>query len=520
MNQPILERLEDRLLLTSGLSLATPEGLISISGPVTVYDLDNNPITPLKKVPKTGQPINGISRIYISDLPKAAVVIKTSSTQPISLGEIDGNTASLSISAREIYDTQINVTNLPKLQITGNLLDSYISSGIISSFSMTRTKLTPGTLVNTRIEAGTLGKTKLQDIVDSEIISSGTITSIIAGNVSNTDIISGIDSVNGIYGDSDDQVISGVKYHSIGSINLSSLSADSSHIVMGNGSFPLTIGTSKTAQKITGRLTTQNYNGITIKTLTPKLQGLPRELYSYNVLSDIHTIPDADIVDITAANNPSFVITTGDNVHPFNIDCNIDWQILQNYMTPIAQESQIYYFIGNHDKRQDPDFSIFEHYSGIPTTYSFATDYITHIEINSNLSYLPGSQEYITLEQQLENANTPFIVVYPHYTSFESNNPGKYFMPLLKTFDDLPDKEVAVVEGHYHKTGSYLWYPKLAKGEQQTGDGLRVIMNSVASSTQSGRFRNGMRVSVTENQLRFDQFDTNNNVFASYYLTV
>jgi acid phosphatase type 7 len=163
----------------------------------------------------------------------------------------------------------------------------------------------------------------------------------------------------------------------------------------------------------------------------------------------------ATMMDDNAARDKSkFVLHTGDFVNH-----GYDWDMwAQNFFWPsgtLLDSLPIYTALGNHELNQ----KLYYDYFNMPNNeswYHFRQGSADFYAINTNVSFLPSSEQYKWFEEKLKSSTAPWKIVFFHHPPFSctpSRKPGnknvrKYLVPLMEQYNvDV------VLLGHDHLYG-------------------------------------------------------------------
>jgi predicted phosphodiesterase len=323
--------------------------------------------------------------------------------------KVKGNATNININARQIG----------KCYVYGNLTDSLISSD--ANINKVYIK---GTLANTSVQAGGELKTvKLSSAEYSDFLAASIKSFKAKGNIFNTSIVT-----NGIY-------------NTIGKITLGSYFADAPNKILGMGPFSVKIG----YEKFTASQSLKYFGTATVECIIPPIPAsIPGVDYSFAILSDPHTKPNPNVVEMTAANDPFVTFFTGDIISRTSTPYE-DWDLLLERIQPISDVSEIMPVVGNHD------YNSFQAYLDTwgedKAQYAFESDGVQHIVVNSSVDYSPGSENYNWVKDILNQSECPLVAVYSHHKSLVTGD----LLPLLQNYENQEDKDVITFSGHTHR---------------------------------------------------------------------
>lgn len=154
--------------------------------------------------------------------------------------------------------------------------------------------------------------------------------------------------------------------------------------------------------------------------------------------------------------DPDLIITTGDNAYDSGTLSEFATNVFKPYQ-PLLAEVPMYASMGNHDYYTEegaPMKEIFElpqANSGTEDYYSFNYDNIHFVALNTNLDYSVGSDQYTWLQEDLENADQRWKIVYFHHPVFSSGEHGSTpdMDSILAPLFSANDVDV-VFNGHDH----------------------------------------------------------------------
>jgi len=151
---------------------------------------------------------------------------------------------------------------------------------------------------------------------------------------------------------------------------------------------------------------------------------------------------------------PDILIHVGDIVYPNGADEDYDLKFFQP-LAKLLRSIPFFPCIGNHDAQSLEVYLknyVLPERSGTERYYTYRYGPVQFIVIDSNLNYLPGSEQYQWLEKVLKarKRKSEWRVAYMHHPAFSSGKHGdtidiqKYLVPLFKRRVNL------VLSGHDH----------------------------------------------------------------------
>jgi acid phosphatase type 7 len=146
--------------------------------------------------------------------------------------------------------------------------------------------------------------------------------------------------------------------------------------------------------------------------------GVRKPVIVYGDTRNGHEIHRA-IVRRIMENNPLAVFHTGDLV--FNGLSRANWDVFQDIVQELRAMAPMYPVLGNHERSSPIFHEIFNGLPGNGKWYAVDLDGVHYVIIDNTSDYLPGSEQYIWLENYLrENASARFTIVLLHYPPYSS----------------------------------------------------------------------------------------------------
>lgn len=233
---------------------------------------------------------------------------------------------------------------------------------------------------------------------------------------------------------------------------------------------------------------------------------------------------DGEVAALTESMNPDAVLALGDIQYPqhhpddFKYNFMLHWRRLIDRIHPIA---------GNHEYDMNGASGFFQSWNSIPKTgyYSFDIDAdwrIVAINTNDECSYVwckKGSDQYVWLEEELQNNRDKCIIVIGHHPRYSSGAHGD--TPAISdTYDLMMQYGVeAYISGHdhhYERIGSPV--PQYVVGTG--GKDLRTVGRTVANSEfVTGKHHGILLMSIKGKTIDASFVSINREVMDSHSLT-